>query len=281
LRQAVPVVAAITAALVATDWPGDLTSGFWERHPMFSGIVSGALLLTVGYVVVEVWIQRSSARKWEVVRGIGFKSLGKAADDIRLGMHELITGRVPPYGSSHFPPSISKALERVVARHAASLPQERLGHRLPRVAVLFDREWAELAVEGLDVLKQRHREHMAAWSAVMLATDDLARVFNEIGDLNERVFRLQAPLRQLRDERSDPRQLRNDIIEAWKNLAIETVFVQEQLMRAAVGPSWTHFAGREWLLPAWRKSLDERRPFDVPPFASRPEVSPDEATGRA
>jgi hypothetical protein len=250
-RLVTPIVAAVIGALVVTDWPAGLTGRFWSRHPMLAGVVSGLVLLAIGYLLVENWIERSNARRWEVVRGIGFKSLGKAADDLGRGMDQLSGGDVI-------------VLERKIR----------------------DRETCARLVDQLDELKQRHREQIARWAAVLMATRQLAAVLNACAELNDSVFLLQGSLRIVRDlpGSGPPGQHRVDVLRRWGQARMQCVLIQEQLMRAAVDECWQHDAGRAVLTPEWLAALDAAHadhPLPVPRAALPPALPDSFATGRA
>jgi hypothetical protein len=196
------------------------------------------------------------------VRYVSFKALGKAADDIRCGLEELLGGdpnpRAPRRATGR---ATRRCLERVL-EHAPVLATLRTEDHHRRLAVLlFDRDWVTAMVDAIDDLKQTHRREVARWAPMLLATDELAVVLDACGSLNELVFKLQAPFRGLRDLNGhSPAAMAHLAAQAasvWADVTVETVFLQEQLMHEAVSPRWRHHAGRA------RLTLEEERRLDA------------------
>src|SRR4051812_37576028 len=71
------LIAAVTAAIVASDLAASDVSHWWADHPMAAGVVSGVLLLGIGVWVVEAWIvERSRPVVRQAYRAFGAEMAG-------------------------------------------------------------------------------------------------------------------------------------------------------------------------------------------------------------
>jgi len=267
-------------ALAASDWPTGKAADFWTLHPLFAGVVSGGMVLAIGYLLVDRWLARIAAERWRIAQGITFKALGRAADELSLGLEELLGGAPDPW-QRHTAngPAGAACAERAV-EYDNELSGIRPVDHVRRLDVLLaDSRWVTAAVDAIDGLKHAHRRQIARWAPVLVTTDNLASILDESAQLNERVFELQAPLRRLRDVPATGDDLASDarIREAkcaWQEVLFEAVLLQERLMRAAVDPAWQHTAGRRRLTGEQVLRLEathaERGPIKRPRGIPRP-----------
>jgi hypothetical protein len=247
-RLSLYLVVAVVVATTATDWPTGLLEGFWRNHSMIASVVSGLLLLAVGLAVVEGWVRDQEERQWRRTRTVAFKGLGHSTVAIRGLLDSLFQSHEPgladwavmqPYAD---PTVLTAVRDRVAA--LGSLP---VAPSARRRALIADEEWAELAVLALEVLKQRHRETIRAWSPVMLGSDRLAGLLNSYSNLNEEIFRLQRPLRRSTRALSGARDWREHADELWSELVISSVVLHEHTMRAAGENGWINREARRLL----------------------------------
>lgn len=271
------LTAAFTAAMLVTDYTHN---GFWADHPITAALCSGLIILAVGYLLINVYLERIAVQRWTAVREIAFKRLGKSADELHLGLQQLLCGEAAVRGFRAFDGATEQKIEDFIAKHSTALGRLPCSDQASRLRVLIaDSAWCLFAIEVLDFLKQQHRQSIADWASVLLTTSELARVLNGVAELNEKVFVLQDCMRQLRqrhydaalghdptvgnEERDASDELEHSpgsedtVIDSWRMLAEETVFLQEELMRAAVGPNWRHRRGLDDL-GTWKTSFDGR-----------------------
>jgi hypothetical protein len=260
--------AAIVAAVcAATDWPfGNVLGVDWEHHALWAGVLTGGLLLVAGYFGVEAYLRERDEQKWRLVAKVAFKAIGLSAAQLREGMDELLGGDAETrLRGSHFSFELQCALRRCL-RPVAGLQGLPAGHHQRRLKLLVDDpRWSNLAVEGLDQLKWRHRETLASWAALMLASDSLADDFSRLARLNEMVSVLQQPLRRragtdVRNECpvTDEADVSELILARWDAVVTETVLLHEDFMRAAGEREWTHTVARERLSDAGKRRLEIR-----------------------
>jgi hypothetical protein len=63
-RRWLPVAAGLLLlAAIATDWP--LGWSFWAGHPLVAAVTGGAVLLIFTGAVVDAYLQRREARRWQ------------------------------------------------------------------------------------------------------------------------------------------------------------------------------------------------------------------------
>lgn len=258
--------AAVTAAIASDTRP--LLEGDWSHHQIWSGLLSGAVLLLLGYAVLEQWMERTAARRWATVALLAFRALGRSCDAVRQSMNELLTDVYEmPEGSSldeHARLRLRRALERPEVLAATTLEKKL-------TLLLADRAWVTTSVEALDISKIAHRREIAEWAPIMLGTDRLQGVLNGLAWLNQGLFDLQDALRGVRDGTGPGLERRRELaIERWRETAVAALGWQERLMRASPAMrDWTHQHARrqfaEWngCIEQWHR---EHRPL--------PEVRP-------
>jgi hypothetical protein len=261
-------VAAVGAVCAATDWPlGGLLGVDWERHSVSAGVLTGALLLAVGYVGVESYIGEREEQRWERVAQVAFKAIGLSASHLREGMDWLLAGQDGhALRDSPLTSRLTVELQRRLELAGPAVVRFDADDHLGRLRVLADDScWAGLAVEGLDQLKWRHRNDVARWAPLILANDHLAEDFARLADLNELISEVQKPLRRSADidartefDESDPDKVARAIVERWDRAIIQTVLVHEDFMRAAGNKSWTREIARARLSDDARTALDQR-----------------------
>lgn len=131
------------------------------------------------------------------------------------------------------------------------------------------------------VIAGQHRQALAEWAPIMLATDELAPVLNVVAELNEKLFILQDRIRALLNptydaqfghslarsgsNRSEVSSAAPDsdevaaVIASWRDVVEEAVSIQEELMRATGLAGWEHARGRAELGP-WVQGFASRHP---------------------
>ena len=253
------IAAAVVAAAAATDTHA-LFEEDWSHHQIWSGLVSGGVILIVGYAIFERWLEKRATLRWTTVSILAFKALGRSCDALRQGMNELVTGDYDLAEGSPLEASMRRAIRE--ARHrsradGAATLQERLER------LLADPHWVKLAVDALDIHKVIQRKAIAEWASVMLTTEDLQKVLNGLALLNQEVFDLQDQLRDVRDgQRGDAAQ--QDALRCWRKTAVDALCWQEHLMRATTTEKWQHHHGRtqlaEWAGDAdgWHDQMSPR-----------------------
>jgi len=280
------VLLVVTMVLAASDWPTRNTASFWEIHPLLAGVVSGSLVLAIGSLLLDRWLLQRASSRWDIAKGIAFKELGFAADELACGLQELLGGEPDACGRRR---ANGPARDRCVERAAeygdalSGLPPEDHPARLG--VLLADSDWVAAAVDAIDGLKHAHRHELARWAPVLLTTEELADILNESAQMNERLFELQASLRRLRNRPPiDPDLAANEDICAarckWQQVLFEAVLLQERLMEAAVDRAWQHHAGRKRLtsdeVDRLERTHDELGPITRPrgiPRADRADVA--------
>jgi len=225
-----------TTALAASDWPTGKTAQFWALHPLVAGVVSGVVVLAIGYL----WRAHETVGRREPAPGISFKELGDVADEISRGLEVLLGGARAPWEDRQALGSAGAWCIQRAEEYGAVLthlsPEDHSG-RLD--VLLADGRWVAAAVDAIDNLKHAHRRHIALWTPVLRTTEEAPRILDDVNQLNERVSELQAPLRRLRDVPAIGAELDSDgnvreTKERWQRVLFETVLLQERLMCTAV-----------------------------------------------
>src|SRR4051794_24647274 len=92
----------VTAILLISDWPSRWLEQFWSRHPFWTSFWSGFLLILVGILIIDALLRVSEERRWQQISRMAFKAVGFAADELRNGMEQLLTGTYPHFFNPPF-----------------------------------------------------------------------------------------------------------------------------------------------------------------------------------
>lgn len=122
--------------------------------------------------------------------------------------------------------------------------------------LIQDEEWNRLAVDNLEVLKQRHREGLGHWAGVLLATDRLAEVLERHAALDVAIFELQRPLRRV--TRHLTPDWETSAVTQWEGVLASAIELHEQMMREAGRDGWENREGRLALTATSARGLHAR-----------------------
>lgn len=187
------VVIAVVA-VTFTDWPAELTSGFWTEHPMFAAIVSGLVLFAVAAFIIEEWIETREAAQWKRVANIAFADLATRVllvIDRALAQIAGVT-EFEQRGTPGLRAEQVKPIQRYFQDRTGVLP-DALRDRVSLLA--REPEWLSLAHVALQHVKMESAETMSRWAPTMLATDELAVELDEVADVAQEVDELTALIR--------------------------------------------------------------------------------------
>jgi hypothetical protein len=233
---------------------------------MASSIVAGVLLFFVAAFVVDEVLQERQLRAWRRVADVAYRSLGHLAAELHAGLAFLVGGDA---GRTD-PPIPKEAQVRLQARIAhlerkewASDPTRRL------LDLLEDPQWLVVARDGLATLKFRYREGLARWAPAMLSAERLARILDAVAgieDVRDEVETSIIRLIKLHDPdypdaaapAEDAAAEKAIVVERWVDVEVETVAIQEALMRAVRHDEWTNVVGRRALDPTLSARIDSR-----------------------
>lgn len=201
IRVVVLVAATVSAALVASDWPSGLLTGFWAQHSLLGGVISGLILLAIGSLIVERYINAQEARRWKRISHIAYRDL---ASSQLLAYRILTVSSVGRYGAvdvQDLPPQDWESdVNRILGRYNLR------GEGLPRRSLpllVQDLEWLSLARRSVLQLLEANRAVLAQWSPVLIQTDDLYRGLDVASGANDALRNLSSALRQA-ERVSDP-----------------------------------------------------------------------------
>jgi hypothetical protein len=261
------IVAAVVGACVVTDGPGHLGPD-WQPHPIWAGVLTGALLLVLGAFGVETYLRRRDTARWAVVGDIGLKALGTSANEVRDAMDRLLGDPGSPRRSDDaFPPGyLDRLREGLARRQMQGLGDLHPRDRLERLSLILERDLTAETLRhmhaGLDAIKLYHRDRLALWSSVFLASDRLVEQMARAAQLNQRLSFLQAAMTEyytvVEATRATPEDLKADVLQRWDRITTQTVVLQEDLMRLAGEHGWRHDHVRHRLSDAGQKFLAYR-----------------------
>lgn len=267
-RRRLLVWAALITAVVSTDWPVGVLSGFWVRHSLLTSVAAGLVLLGFAVFVLDVVIEEREALRWRRVADVSYFSLGHLAAEMHEGLHALLAPTTElrsgtlPFGAT----VLERLHPRLAMAAARSDSQDDIIRHLTE-----DAEWLVLARHGMEVLKARHREGVAKWIPAMLANSRIAKVIDHVATLDFRRDAVETSMlriiKALRPDYWDAAAPARDVelerrrlVRLWWELAVELIATQEALMRLARGDDWRNVAAREWLPPHHLPAVEERTP---------------------
>ena len=261
-------VVVITVLLLVSDWPSGWLQDFWLQHPFWTSVWSGFLLILIGILIVDALLRASEERRWQRISVMAFKAVGFAADELRNGMEQLLTGTYSHFFNPPFEGEMLDRLTRQLAQHASRLAGfANTAHQRRLEMLLHDRDLLWLIEKGVDALKHRHRAMLALWMPLTTTSDEFARIIQQQADLNESVAKLQLAIRELGGFITDgsfgplpknPEEKTLAVLDFWDEVAFETVLIQESLMRRAGYKDWINGHGRACLTEERRSLLDKR-----------------------
>jgi hypothetical protein len=80
----------VTVGLVVTDAPLGITSEYWAKHSLASGMLSGLLLLLLALMVIEDFVARREERAWRHVAAMATKNLAYSSGALGKSVAELV-----------------------------------------------------------------------------------------------------------------------------------------------------------------------------------------------
>jgi hypothetical protein len=261
------IVAAVVGASAATDGPGHVGPD-WQQHPIWAGVVTGALLLVLGAFGVETYLRRRDTARWARLGDIGLKALGTSASEVRDAMDRLLGDPgLPRRSDGAFPPAfLGRLQEHLDTPQMRGLTVLHPRDRLERLALILEADRTARTLRdmhaGLDAIKLYHRDRLALWGSVFLASDRLVEQMGRAGELNQRLSWLQGAMSNYYEAveatGATPEDLKADVIQRWDRLTTQTVVLQEDFMRLAGETGWRHEHVRRRLSDAGRGFLDDR-----------------------
>lgn len=184
---------ALTGAITASDWPLGFADAFWARHSLFTGIVSGLVLLFFAAAVVEHLVREREERQWRQVANTAFLEFGGLLL-LEFRLLRRLTGTERYEHPRPLQASDDEFLtETLLARY--SLMDLSLQASLAELA--DDDQWAEFAHERIQELQDQGREKIARWSPIMIGSNRLADVLSDVTSALDAATEVQVPLIRL------------------------------------------------------------------------------------
>jgi hypothetical protein len=224
-RFVVLTVAVISAFVVATDWPLAFLNDFWRDHSLIGGVVSGLVLLAIGLVIVERWIDAQDSKRWRRVAETAFQDLA----DTQLETYRKLTlasdGRSHGYDVDSVGPTDVEVI--VDSRFRTDWP----GRCDRSVAVLStDLSWCESAYRFLRTIEAEQRVAIGRWSPVMVQSDRLSNMLSQVSAANHCLRDLRDPLRHAtRNSRPLGIEEAKEYGQQWLNCVILILQIRESL----------------------------------------------------
>jgi len=259
-RTLVTGAAVISAALVATDWPLGVWTGFWVEHALLGGVVSGLVLLVLGTLIVERYLESQDSKRWQRIAGIAYQELASSQLLAYRTLTVAAVGRENAADVHDFPEQDWEVLVEDLLRQHKTSPAGRPIRSLPVLAA--DGHWLIVVYEVVRDLDVQTRGVIARWAPVLIQTEDLCRGLNLVSDANESVHKLRGDLRRAvraYDPDLDPRVSERPNSSSSQLVVVDHVTeVGESWLsaiRAALQARSDLFAllGKEdWSNPGWR-----------------------------
>jgi hypothetical protein len=219
-RPRVVLVAAVTAAIVATDLAASGVGGFWGRHPMAAGVVSGLLLLGIGVWIVEGWVVEHSK---PIVRQ-AYRSLASDLGTVAFVMRWCVLGTKGRPGSVPVGTGVDADCLRALTTPLANAPAD--GGYMKRLKHLArDDEWRAATVDVMRECRRRLHDASRGWTAVMLASPELTDDLGEVANLTEEIGRLNGALA---DE-----DIVDEVVGAWQSVQSQAIALEKRFYKAA------------------------------------------------
>jgi hypothetical protein len=154
----------------------DALTPFWVENPMEAHFVAGIVLLGIGAVVVDTWIDYRSAQTWAPVAAFALEDLGAVARAVWVRNASLIQ----PY-----PRAIHVEQLRDRIRSGEGADQQRAAMKI----IAEDRERRTILYNTLYETAKRTRELIIKWAPVMVSQSPLAEHLSQLSNLHRQIVR--------------------------------------------------------------------------------------------
>jgi hypothetical protein len=189
-RFVVFAITVISSFIVATDWPLAVLNDFWRAHSLFGGVVSGLVLLAVGLIIVERWIDTQESKRWRRVAETAFQDLADTQLDTYRKLTLASNGRTHGYDVD----LIGQTEVEMIADTAFRIDWPGRCDR--SVAVLCtDLAWCSSAYRFLRNVEADQRIAIGRWAPVMVQSDRLSKMLSHVSATNHCLRDLRDPLR--------------------------------------------------------------------------------------
>ena len=196
-------------AIVAASITDVAATRFWDNNAMLTGVLADVLVLLVGVVVVNEWLDIRANERWRTLAYYALVELMYSSRTtwVRL-CHELDVhgGRAA---------TIAELADRLHADDALSDLDERAQRAL--ADPVARRRLADVVVE----LSEETRETLTDWVPIMITTAPSANAINRFTHLHGRLMRLRHVLQETIEGHRIPNIEIGD--DAWAALRIATI----------------------------------------------------------
>ena len=252
------VIALITGALIASDWPTGAAAAFWRDHSMASGIISGLALFLFAALVIEFWIELRERKKTREVKEVAYKILAHLMRQEGQYVHALTTGE-PPFRSPLVPVNLGhleSCIEETVRIRGEGGESDVIGR------LCADADWRRTAHLVTRDLRLNLTAAISQWASVMMQTSELTEDFNRVA---RSIDALQPIQRLLNDRREGTYEGEGDVrgpgwtanlAEDLKEALFLSVLTQESLHREIEDKPEFKSPQRRWLSAEEEKELD-------------------------
>lgn len=182
--------------ITVSDWPTEILAGFWRDHSMTGTMISGVVLMAIGYFLVEEWIRLADRRRWENVGRVA--ALGVARIPLyqqRLMWTALYGGVVTPDRDFRFDDYSQWASTFVFGAEPENVEVNHPAEK--QLSLLYDDPtWRVAVAAGMRELLFGTRELIARWAPVLAVSHGGVQLLHDLADEVERINWLHKTLRE-------------------------------------------------------------------------------------